>query len=338
MSNRISTQTMARRDRRNAWRAASSRAIVRQEIEPLVADFAGELEIVELGRLRLVRIESDAVLVTHGSQITPISTDERCYLLRLQIAGRAEYRQQGSQVLLGAGDFLLGDAMRPYSIRLDEPGVLLVMRIPQALLQLYAPAADYCVGVRISGQVGYRRAIFDFLANLWAIASKAEAPLQDATTAILSMLNAAFSEHLQSANAKAPSRTGRRIIEYIDANLADPGLSPATVAAALGISIRYLHRIFSARADIAQSLSRYIVERRLLRCRDVLEDRAQDHRTVTQIALSNGFNNVAHFTTIFRRAFGQPPGAFRAGLKAGPAISGPAAPDSQSLPALGHAR
>jgi AraC-like DNA-binding protein len=94
---------------------------------------------------------------------------------------------------------------------------------------------------------------------------------------------------------------------HIDRHLADPGLSPANVAAALGISVRTLHLAFET---AGVSFGRHVVRRRLEECRAAL---LADHTSaVSDIAFAWGFGSLSSFYRAFQAAFGVSPGALRA--------------------------
>jgi AraC-like DNA-binding protein len=99
-----------------------------------------------------------------------------------------------------------------------------------------------------------------------------------------------------------------RIHAFIDAHLGDPALTPATVAAAHHISLRYLHKLFEPEP---QGVAGMIRQRRLERCRHDLLDPAQADRPVAGIAARWGFSSAAHFSRVFRDAYGLPPAEFR---------------------------
>ncbi len=106
-----------------------------------------------------------------------------------------------------------------------------------------------------------------------------------------------------------------RLKSVIEARLCDPDLKPAAVAAAAGISIRYANDLL-AQEDF--SVERYILHRRLERCRRALEDPAQRHRTIGEIAFAWGFGDLSHFARRFRAAYGCTPGdCRRCGLDSG---------------------
>ena len=96
---------------------------------------------------------------------------------------------------------------------------------------------------------------------------------------------------------------------YVDMHLADPNLTPASTAAALGISPRQLHRLFEASKI---SFARYVSRERLLRCRDTIAGATGTGRSVADIAFGWGFNSMATFYRAFVSEFGAPPAMLRA--------------------------
>ena len=83
-----------------------------------------------------------------------------------------------------------------------------------------------------------------------------------------------------------------------------PELSPASLADAHGISLRYLHLLFAQRGHTAAA---WIRERRLAYCREVLTTADAD-LSVTEVAIRAGFSDPSHFSRLFRHRFGVAPG------------------------------
>ncbi|WP_236020468.1 helix-turn-helix domain-containing protein [Sabulicella rubraurantiaca] len=94
----------------------------------------------------------------------------------------------------------------------------------------------------------------------------------------------------------------------IEARLTDPSLDASTVAAAVGVSVRYAN---AALAREGTSIRRLILARRLARCRKALADAAQAGRTVTEIAHAWGFSDMTHFSRSFKCAYGVTPSDYR---------------------------
>lgn len=110
-------------------------------------------------------------------------------------------------------------------------------------------------------------------------------------------------DSLRSAQLAAAKR-------HIDLHLGDSGLTPASTAAALGISTRQLHRLFEPSDS---TFAQYILRQRLLRCRDTIAGATGTGRSVFDIAFGWGFNSMATFYRAFACEFGSPPAALRYG-------------------------
>lgn len=137
-----------------------------------------------------------------------------------------------------------------------------------------------------------------------------QAALDGVAGSILHLLVSVFNNADLPANDGAT--TGQlallaRLKAHVRANIAEPDLSPATVAARLGITVSYLHKVFRAEGT---TLMQFVLAERLERCR---RDIARSGRTanISQIAFANGFNDASHFTRSFRARFGASPRQYR---------------------------
>jgi len=99
-----------------------------------------------------------------------------------------------------------------------------------------------------------------------------------------------------------------RIYMAIESALGDPGLAPARVAEKVGISERYLQRLLEG---VDNNFTRYVRERRLQCISADLENPAEAHCSVSEIAFRYGFNDAAHFSRAFRERFGVSPSVYR---------------------------
>lgn len=93
---------------------------------------------------------------------------------------------------------------------------------------------------------------------------------------------------------------------YIDEHLDEP-LRIEDVAARFHFSPFYFHRVFTL--IVGQSMAAYIRGRRLQYAALALHGRRQ---TLTDIAMQAGFETAQAFSRAFSRAYGMPPGAYRA--------------------------
>jgi AraC-like DNA-binding protein len=90
----------------------------------------------------------------------------------------------------------------------------------------------------------------------------------------------------------------------IAANLGDCNLRAVAVAGRLGISPRYVHKLFEAEGS---SFSAFVLDQRLARAYRILTDPRFIHRPIGSIAFDMGFGDLSHFNHCFRRSYGSTP-------------------------------
>ena len=127
-----------------------------------------------------------------------------------------------------------------------------------------------------------------------------------ALEAYFEILSACFGGN--SASIPRGAELRGQIQRYIAAHLSECTLDAAEIAAAVGISVRHLHRLFLVTGG---TLGDYIRVLRLTGCRSDLANPGMKNRTITEIAFGWGFSDSAHFSHTFRKQFGLSPRAFR---------------------------
>jgi AraC-like DNA-binding protein len=115
-------------------------------------------------------------------------------------------------------------------------------------------------------------------------------------------IEVARSRGLKAARLKAAQRDIMR-------GLQNQSLTAADVAARLGVTLRYLQRLFEAEGT---TFTDYVTRQRLAQAYRMLSDPRFLDRTVTRIAADVGFGNPSYFTRLFRRTYGAPPSDVRA--------------------------
>jgi AraC-like DNA-binding protein len=172
--------------------------------------------------------------------------------------------------------------------------------IPRDRLRLLAPGYEAMIGRPFSSEQPAARLMASFLDSLMPVVGALDVAARNAVgNAALDLARAMVvpCDETELPQRAAGLLTAVRL--YIDSNLGDPGLSPATIAKANAISLRTLHRLFES-AD--ESVSTLIRERRLSRTyADLL--RGTDE-SVTAIAFRWGFRNMSFFSRLFRERYG----------------------------------
>ena len=127
---------------------------------------------------------------------------------------------------------------------------------------------------------------------------------------ILDLVASAYTVLPQAHSDRSSLATAHRIriMNFIEAHLGDPDLTPMRVAQACKMTPRYLHHLFSHESE---TVARYILRRRLEECSRALTVPSQRGRTVTAIAFDYGFNSPTHFGRVFRARYGVTPREYR---------------------------
>jgi AraC-like DNA-binding protein len=86
--------------------------------------------------------------------------------------------------------------------------------------------------------------------------------------------------------------------------LGDAALSPAAVAAHLGVTPRYVHMLFEPEGV---SFAQFVLGRRLLCARRLVADPRMSGRSISAIAFDAGFGDLSTFNRNFRLRFGCTP-------------------------------
>jgi AraC family transcriptional activator of tynA and feaB len=209
---------------------------------------------------------------------------------------------EGTRVVLRPGELVMWDTARRGGFttfgRVDNQTLV----VPRELLAMVAPGYEAMFGQPFRADHPAARLMGSFLGSLTQVISGLDLVARDAIAdASVDIARAilATRDDPQPRQQTAARLTAVRL--YIDANLGNPSLSPATIAKANAVSLRTLHRLFESTDD---SVSAFVRERRLSRCHaDLLRG---THESVTAIAYRWGFRNMSFFGRLFRERYGLP--------------------------------
>ncbi len=102
------------------------------------------------------------------------------------------------------------------------------------------------------------------------------------------------------------------ILDDIAQHYLDAGLSAEAVAARLGLTPRYVHRLLE---DTGQSFSEHVLELRLRLSQRLLVGPHRAGEKISDIAYRCGFSDLSYFNRTFRRRFGRTPTEVRANAR-----------------------
>jgi AraC family transcriptional regulator, positive regulator of tynA and feaB len=300
------------RSRVAAWNELYSAQLERVDLTAADRDdFDAELHLGDLGPLRVVRLCcNNSAIDRTASHID--QTARRAYTLVLQVRGSGTLAQYGNEVTLQEGDITLYDNAVPHSHAMSDSAELILVRVPAAQLREHLPNPERFCGLRLAASEGLTSAISALICNLCRqLECGLAASIQERLAhQLLEMTSSAYAVAFDALLASSPVVNGRhaRARQYIEQHLRDPDLGPRVVAAQLRVSSRYLRMIFAASRE---SVSAYILRRRLEECARQLADPRWRAHSISDIAFRWGFNSAPHFSRSFRDLYGTSPREYR---------------------------
>lgn len=272
--------------------------------------FFGIIRDASVGEIHV----SDVRATRHVVERTPelIARADRSYFkVSIMLAGHGLLIQDNREALLNPGDLAVYDTSRPYSLVFDEDFQTMVVMFPRNLLALPPDSIGELTGVRICGSAGVGAIVAPFLAQISShLDQLAGAAGIRITQSALDLVSTVFINELGlDTGSVDPHRAlMQRIRAYIESRLGCLDLTPGSIAAAHFISTRHLHGLFQ---EEKTTVSTWIRSRRLEQCRRDLIDPTQAFRSISAVSARWGFVDAAHFSRVFKTAYGLSPSEFR---------------------------
>ncbi|WP_240980764.1 MULTISPECIES: helix-turn-helix domain-containing protein [unclassified Streptomyces] len=321
----VSTDQVPPRDRQAFFADAVMQTHFRHDMTFLEGPgpFSASITTDQLGPLRINRVLSGPA---HASRTRRLLSHDPEEYVTVGLHRRGAPRmlaQDGRETgAMRPGDMVILTSYGPYASVYTEPVEIVSVMLPRPALLVPDSDLHGLTGGIIPGDEGLGRLLSPFLSRL-ADTAASHTPevgeqLARNVTDLLATLCAERLAHDRIDAETAERALLLRIRFFINRNLAQPGLSPESIARAHGISTRYLHKLFKGEG---MTVSRWILRRRLEECRRELDPRGPRTPTVSSVARRWGFTHLAHFSRAFRAAYGMSPREWQA---------------RSSLPALGR--
>ena len=327
MSTLIQLDHVAVADRIDFFRDMTATVWVPMECRPQSgADYRAVFRASGLGAMHVVAMEVGPTTVSRTPRLISQADPDMLKMLMVCGGGASVVAQGGQQARLSPGEFAVYNTRRPYEVICGvdgEPTQLLTFMFPPSLLPLSPSGLGDLAAVRIPATTGVGELTSQFLRQLARnIDSYSPADAVRLSTAALEILATRLAHELGNREWGTPESRRHALLTsvqaFIQQHLGDPGLSPATIAAAHHMSLRSLHQLFG---DEGLTVAGWTRRRRLECCRRDLSDPALATRPVAAIAAKWGYSSASDFSRAFRAAHGLPPAEYR---RSALVVNGPA--------------
>lgn len=311
------SEAIPARDQFSSWREACCQHVYaitpERDQHADRGGFRGSIEARRLGGLDVIDLQCEGHRVSRRAEDVRRSPSETYYVY-CQVGEAAWFVQGGRHVLALRGDIVIADPNLPFSTGASGDFDFRIWRVPRRSLDAY---------LALPGRLPMLHLPFDsaecalVASCLGALASQGGRidprivePVADNLVRLVAMAAGIAPELRDSGREAVRAAALQRAIRYAEQHYADPELSPARTANALGMSVRKLHMLFGMSGV---TFGEWLLEKRLDEARRLLANPATARRSIADIALAAGFSELSTFYRAFRAKWGATPGEFRAG-------------------------
>jgi AraC-like DNA-binding protein len=267
--------------------------------------FSADVVHGHFGNVEISRITSSSEFTERTSR--HVRKDGRDHFVLVNVRnGDVRLKQRARDREIPTGAFALFDLNSPWTWEHVRQTEIINLTIPAFMLRSRLRTVDQLVCIPTDGKTG-----------LWGITSDLMRSLSEQLASVTSPAAYSYSSHLvelialaleagdidalESENTSVRTALRRRCIGFMRANLADQALDPERVSSSMGISVRYLHRVFQ---DESETVCASLRELRLDAAHKALANPANGRIAISEIALRSGFKSPAHFAAAFKGKYG----------------------------------
>ncbi|MGX4772525.1 AraC family transcriptional regulator [Bradyrhizobium guangdongense] len=230
-------------------------------------------------------------------------------------SGTIGIRARGRELLVGPGQAVLASAEDASTFERLATGECVSLRVPRRILVPMLMDVDDTVMRLIGNRQTEIRVLVDYATSLVRENALATAALRQLGVEhlhdLIALVLGATDDVKEVAGRRGAKAARLRRAKFLIAdNCWRQDLSVGGVAQELGVTPRYLQRLFEADG---KTFSSFLIEQRLKRAYRMLREPEFVERPVSSIAYDVGFGDLSYFNRSFRRAYGATPTDVRSG-------------------------
>ncbi|MDH4567112.1 helix-turn-helix domain-containing protein [Pseudomonas sp. BN414] len=264
---------------------------------------------LELERLSIALVKGNEHVVERDCSMIRSIPKESVFVSLVQ-ESHSFFYQEGGCTLLEPGELVIYRTDRPYLFGFSGNMRQYIFDIPQDLFQarcLERLDAPLKIGAETRLQRLLIRTLCDRSQGFFERPANQDAGgfEDDSFELLANIISGQTGERRVSAHSASYLLVAKRVIAE---QLGDPGLSCEWVAAAVGISVRHLARLFALEGS---SPGRYIGDKRMELAHRLLSSPQASGLDISEVAYRHGFSSQAHFARSFKARYGCTPSEAR---------------------------
>jgi AraC family transcriptional activator of tynA and feaB len=294
-----------------AWRETLRALCGRYNPEGIESnDFTGWVRPMSVSGFMALDIGCNAERIERTYQDTRLDSADHYFAL-FQVAGQSKVTHNSQTMQLAVGDVAFIDTARPATYLAQDKGEAwntVTLDLPRQALVSHL-GFEPQGGLYRQGGTSPGRLLLNLLRDADQTEGSALSPADSyMQLAVYDLIGALFAPSDPWLGSRHSDTLFRRIQGIIRDGFADPDFGPNEVAAEMGISLRYLQKLFTERSSTCSEL---ISALRLDHAERLVQRRAslRTSQPLSEIAYACGFRDYTHFARKFRHRFGHAPGA-----------------------------
>ena len=260
-----------------------------------------------IGPLRMLRLQAPAQKVVNLHAKSNGGNTSHLFHMIYALNGVLEGEMDGESFTVRPGQFVMLDNARRYVLEMKTPHEVIDLIMPVAWMERHLADPRLYLGRPLSMKAGFAPPFGLLLETLSARMDNCPFPRSIMAEKIGAMLALATAELDVPLGTKYNNLTWR-IMHRIEADFANPELSPDQVARDLRISKRYLQSLL---AKAGTSFVQELNTTRLDHASELLSGPQTGDLPIAEIAYRCGFLDPGYFTRLFRKRFSMAPRDWR---------------------------
>jgi AraC-like DNA-binding protein len=286
-------------------------------VAPGESSFRSRMRHRDLGLLTILEFDVEPYQVRLAAK--PGSVPQERLVLWLSIDGSGWMEQGGVTTTLDPSILCVYGADRPRTFAFTTPSRGVALLLPLDPVRQVLLGWELALPLQIDCTHGVGAVLADVVRSIARqsddLGEDMASGLSDMLVGLLASVVSVLPDSLRMMPSRLELFHKARIKRFVREHLRDPALDVDMVSQAVGLSTRYIHKLFS---NEPERLMKWVWAERIEGACKEIEKTALRRKAISQIAFSWGFSGPAHFSRSFRNRYGVSPVEYRsrAGVRA----------------------
>ena len=279
-------------------------------VAPVESTFRSSIRQRNVGPLTILQFDVEPYQVHLAEKLGSAPRERLVLWLSLDGAGWVE--QGGVTAKLDPSILCVYGANRPRTFAFTEPSRGIALLLPLDAVRQALQGWELALPLSIDCTRGAGAVLADVVRSVARhtddLGDDTGSSLSHVLIGLLASVVSALPDSLRMMPSRLELFHKARIKRFVREHLRDPALDVDMVSRGVGLSTRYIHKLFSSEPE---PLMKWVWAERIQGACKEIEKTALRRKAISQIGFSWGFSGPAHFSRSFRNRYGVSPLEYR---------------------------